>query len=125
MASKGALCGVGCALVLMALGVSGCANAYDAPLRPPSGFIYTSTTLPLDLEAKSRDLAGMTKLSSESFYLLWPYPSIDVAWGDDAALGKAARDQQFGPLHYAEVEVTTVIGLFGRYTVTIYGPSAH
>lgn len=110
--------------MLMALGVTGCANCYDAPLRPASGGIYTSYTLPLDIECASRNLAGMEKIQSESFYLFWPYPCFDVAWGDQASLGKAARDQKFGPLHYAEVEVTTVLSLFGRYTVNIYGPKA-
>lgn len=123
MASKLPLCGG----VLLALLLAGCANTYTAPLKPPSGAFVTTQTLPLTVEAppEGLTLAGLRKVSAESGYLFWPYPTFDLAWGDPRALGKAARAARLTSVTYAEAEVLTVLSLFGRYTVNVYGPPAN
>lgn len=121
MASKRIFC---CGGLLVALLVSGCANTYTAPLRPPSGALFTSQTIPITIDAppEGLNLSGCHKVSSESFYLFWPYPIFDLAWGNPRALGAAAHSDRFASATYAEAEVFTIFGLFGHYTVNVYGP---
>lgn len=120
MASKLAFC---CGGLLTALLCTGCANTYRAPLKPPCGAFLTTQTFPitLDFPAEGIPVAGLRKVSSESGYFFWPYPLFDLAWGDPRALGKAAHSGRLGRVAYAEAEVLTVFGFFGRYAVNVYG----
>lgn len=114
MAIKRALLALG--IVTLAWCATGCANCYRAPLKPAPGAFVTMQTIPLTTEFGPTPIAGLNKVSSETFYLWWPYPIMDFGWGDDAkALGKLASAPA-----YAEVDILTIFGLFGRYTVNIY-----
>lgn len=107
----------------MALVAAGCANSYVAPLKPPAGAFVSTQTVPLTIEMPPNGLSfeGLSKISTESYYFLWPYPTFDMAWGDAFALGKAGHSGRLSSIAYAEVEVLTVFNLFGRYTVNVYG----
>lgn len=110
------------AMALCGLCVAGCANLYQAPLKPPSGALVTSVTIPLTTNFSSTPVSSMQCVESTSYYLFWPYPIIDLAWQDGrSAHAKLARQQVSRPL-YAEVDILTVFGLFGRYTVNVYAP---
>lgn len=120
MASKVAFCG---GALLLALFFAGCANTYTAPFKPPSGAFLTTQTLPLTIETPPGGLSmgALRKVPVESGYLFWPYPTFDLAWGDLRALGKTVYSDRLASVSYAEVEVVTVLSLFGCYTVNVYG----
>ncbi len=110
-------CLVALAVAAAAVCLSGCANLYRAPLKPAPGGLVTSQTIPLTLNFEPTRAATFDKTASETFYLFWPYPIMDFAWGD--------REKALGLLDgrtpaYAELEVFTLFGLFGRYTVNFY-----
>lgn len=110
---------LGLALGALTLGSVGCANLYRAPFKPAPGAFITTQTIPLTTDFSVPCPVGMKKETSETFYLWWPYPIMDFSWGEeDLALGKLAR--KGAKPRYAELEVFTVLGLFGRYTVNIY-----
>lgn len=123
MASKLAFCG---GALFLAVCLAGCANTYTVPLKPPSGSLLTTQTLPLtvDMPPEGLPVGGLRKITVESGYLFWPYPAFDLAWGDLRALGKTVRSERLMSVSYAEVEVLTVLSLFGRYTVNVYGTPA-
>lgn len=104
----------------------GCANNYRVPLRPPDGILLTSRTVPLTLDFPEGGLpvADVTKVTVDSGYLLWPYPMVELAWGDLQALGSLPRGGALKRVVYADAEIFTVLGLVGRYTVNLYGPAA-
>ena len=110
---------LGAILGTLTLGGGGCANLYRAPFKPATGALITTQTIPLTTDFPVPCVAEMEKETSETFYLWWPYPIMDFSWGDEAlALGKLACEN--AKPRYAELEVFTVFGLFGRYTVNIY-----
>lgn len=102
----------------------GCANCYKAPFQPSSGFLITKQIHPLTIPDAPLTLTGLKKETSESFYFCWPYPmQLDFAFGEPIALGKVTHPykSKLDSVEYAELEVHTVIGLFGRYRVHMYG----
>ena len=118
MVSKIFVWGIVLSMFLM-LG-AGCANTFDAPLRPAPGLFFTSYTIPLTTEFDGQQVSGLIKTETETAYLFWPYPSFDVAWDN-------GRDRYFqasrqSSIQYADLEVFTVFGIFGRYRVNYYGP---
>ncbi len=110
------------ALALCGLCAAGCANLYQAPLKPPSGAFVTAVTIPLTTDFKSTPVSAMRCVSSESFYLFWPYPIMDFSWQDGRSAHARLMRQRAGEPVYAEADILTVLGLFGRYTVNVYTP---
>ncbi len=113
-------------LVALALSCVGCAaNQFHAALKPPAGILLTSYTVPLSIPTESITTKGLKKSTVKSSYFCWPYPSIDLAWSDsDKVLGELAIQGRISKVEYADLEVFTCLGIFGTYTVNVYGPSA-
>jgi len=103
--------------------LSGCANAYDAPFKPPAGAIVTQVAHPLTAEDFGSGIVcdGLAKQSHTTFFFLWPYPNISLAWNEKETQLLSEWCTKVKTVSYADVEVFTVFGLFGRYTVNLYG----
>ncbi len=106
------LCMLSCVLF------TGCANFFDAPLKPSTGWFLTSYTVPLTLDVKACDPTAFPIAENENFYFFWPQPRIDIAW-NNKCLSPKQIDQGM-PLRYAELEVLTIFCCFGRYRVKYY-----
>lgn len=82
----------------------------------PRGFLFTKSTMPLD-----SDLSHTRKGSCHDrgnvkhlhFY-------VDVMWSSNA-IGDIARQNGFETVYFADLETLSVLGIFKRYTVHIYG----
>ncbi len=118
MATNPWRCLVALAVAALAACLTGCANLYRAPLKPAPGGLVTVQTIPLTLDfGPVVGASGLHKTASETFYLFWPYPIMDFSWGEkEKALGLLGGRTP----NYAELEVFTLFGLFGRYTVNFY-----
>ncbi len=113
-----------CALALLTL-CSGCANNFKAPLKPATGILATSYTIPLTLPSETIQVKNLKKVSETASYFFWPYPTFDVAWTEhNQVLGRIASRGSLSTCEYADVEVVTFFGLFGSYTVNVYGVPA-
>ncbi len=117
--------GVYIGLTALVLTCTGCANYFDSPFRPPSGGFLTAYTIPLTIPSETILVKDLKKSSVKSTYFCWPYPTVDVAWSDyNRALGEIAAQGSISKLEYADLEVFTCLGVFGTYTVNVYGPAA-
>lgn len=101
---------------------SGCANNFSTPLKPAPGIFLTSYTIPLTTEFEGQQVSGLSKTETETAYLFWPYPTFDLSW--DNGRDRAFQASRQSCVQYADLEVFTVFGIFGRYRVNYYGPQS-
>lgn len=121
MVSKAHLFGVVLAVAMMAF-ASGCANCYKTSFKPSSGWFLTCYTLPLKTDCHGQNLRDLRLESTEDYYVYLPYPGIDLAWNEDVSMhGYISHGKRVREAEYAEVEVLTVLGLFGKYSINYYG----
>lgn len=79
---------------------------------PLTGFIYTSTEAPV---AVTDNPIGSKKGEAKAVSILgW------VAIGD-ASVQKAAKEAGITKISHVDEKSTGVLGLFAKYTVTVYG----
>jgi hypothetical protein len=113
------LCGA--VLLAGALLASGCAvNTYRAPLRLPVGLLYTDVRAPLMVDFNQTPACTEQGSASSLCFQDWLLTGIAVAW-DDCSVEAAARAGGLREVAYADYELHTVLGFFGRMTVTAYG----
>lgn len=104
--------------VLMAISalamLSGCAGFVRAPVVPPQGLAFTSTTAPMDVDYDTTDLG--TKIGqSESHNVLGL-----IAWGD-ASSETAARTAGINEIRHADYEMFNLLGIYSKFTTIVYG----
>jgi hypothetical protein len=88
--------------------MSGCATSY------PVGLLYTELNLPrtiVDKDDVSYTKVGVAKATSVLGL---------VAMGD-ASQRAAIRDGKISKVKYVDYSAKNVLGLYGEYTVTVYG----
>jgi len=110
-----------CMLGLMAgtlLGLGG--GCYTAPFKPPQGVIFTQVKAPLQVNQKHARVSPYAGSSTSSFFHLW---YIDLAW-DNCSVEKAAKAGGLATVNYADYEFFSILGIYGRMTVTAYGDKA-
>ena len=90
-------------LVLLA----GCATSY------PVGSIYTKLQLPVDATGNMGDATKVGKAESMSILAL-------VAIGD-SSINTAKKNGNISKIHYVDWDVENILGIIGRYKVTVYG----
>ncbi len=79
---------------------------------PVTGFVYTGTKAPV---AVTENPKGTKKGQSSATSILgW------FAFGD-ASIQQAANDAGITKISHVDEESTNVLGLFAKYTVTVYG----
>lgn len=117
MAIKALLLPVAAAL----LALCGCANRYTAPLRPPSGGVVTDVTVPLTVDCGGVPAGNLKLLTSYSdWYLFVPYPTVDMSWQSGTPPAAFGGRPKTGEVVYAEMDVFTILSMFGKYTVRLY-----
>lgn len=99
---------------------AGCV-AFRAPFKPPQGGLFTNIKAPLqtDFHDTPAQPAGHGKVSS--FYLFVPFVNLSFAW-EDCSVAKAVENGTLAAVDYADYEMFSVLGVFGRMTVHAYGP---
>ncbi len=95
-----------CALA-MALCLSGCGM----------GLIYTHTVQPLTLDLHRTKVAS-SSAEGDIKYIRIPY--FGIAW-DSAAIGDIAKRYGLTELYSADLETLTVLYVWNRYTLHVYG----
>jgi hypothetical protein len=81
------------------------------------GLLYTHTREPLVLNHHATPAAGIEG-AKEVTHIQFPY--VGIAWGD-ASLGSIARENGLEELYYADLEYLSVLTIWRRYTVHLYG----
>ena len=101
-------------VVVVCAAVTGCAGMAWAPVIPPSGLVYTSTSAPLDIDFDKTQLG--TKVGRASTQAVLGL----VAFGD-ASTAAAARNGGLTVIHHADYSMVSILGLYSSYTTIVYG----
>ena len=107
--------------LLLAVGVSGSTGC-------AGGYLFHHTVRPLDLDLGGEAVRLARGSSDEGVvkHLGIPYSltgRINFLWSSNA-IGEIARKHGFDRVHYADLEIFNVLGIWRQYTVHIYGTKA-
>jgi hypothetical protein len=114
---KAGTCLVG--LLALALTCAGCI-AWQAPVRPPGGALYTHYRAPLTPDVAGVKVAARSGTASTMFVRDPLITGQAFAW-QDASIEAAAEEGGLTSVHYADYEILAVLGIFGEFTVTAHG----
>lgn len=104
---------------LLLLACAGC-TAWQTPVKPPVGVLYTSYRAPLTADVRSVPVSARRGTAS-TLYVREPFVTGQgFAW-EEAGIATAARQGGLTRVHYADYEMLIVLGVFGRFTVHVYG----
>ena len=82
----------------------------------PRGLLFTKSTLPLDTNlSHTRKVPHYEKGDVKHLHYY-----MDVMWSSNA-IGDIARQHGIESVHFADLETLSVLGIFKRYTVHVYG----
>ena len=105
--------------LLFFVGCSGQSIA-RTPVRPPFGFLFTQYSAPLSTENSATPTTGKVGRAS-TYYIHDPiFTGMSFAW-DSADVKKAAENGRISTVFYADYTTLNVLGVFGQFTVTVYG----
>ncbi len=112
-------------MVFLALNVAGCAafSTYRAPVRPPLGLLFISVKAPLSVNFAGNPTGPGVKRYTQTethYFRDFLLTTLDFGW-DEAAIARAAREAGINEVSYADYEIVNVLGIYGRFTVNIYG----
>jgi hypothetical protein len=101
------------------LAAAGCVS-WHAPVLPPSGLLFTNYKAPITTDFDRT--AVVTKKGSVSTQFIRDiiFTGQGIAW-DEATLQGAARAGNIQHIHYADYEVLSVLGVYAKFTTTVYG----
>ncbi len=97
--------------VLCAVVLQGCLN----------GYLYTHTVRPLTTDLGNTPVVAGPGARSTLIEIRYSY--LDVRAGNNA-IGEIARQNGITRIHYADIEVFRVLGIFTRTYVRVYGEKA-
>jgi len=109
--------------LVVALLVSGCmagqmSEPMSGSMMPETpGFIYTHTWQPLTTDM-DRTTVGAVSGEGNIKHIALNMPL--VAW-DSAAIGDIAKKQGLNELYFADLETFSILRVWNRYTVHVYG----
>ena len=92
---------------LVAAFLVGCATTY------PVGGIYTEVSLPVDVTSNTGSYSKVGKAECKSILAM-------VAIGD-ASIEAAKKNGGITEVHHVDWHVENILGIIGKYTVTVYG----
>jgi hypothetical protein len=81
-----------------------------------TGCIYTHVTVPLDANF---DRTPVVQREADGSVNTFQY-YIRVDWGD-AGIGKIGKEHGFKKVHYADLEILRILGIWTQRSVHIYG----
>ncbi len=105
------------ALATVALLSSGCAVAWQVPVDPPRGILFSQYRAPLTANFGEVPVSEKVGTASTFYVNFFGY---DFAW-DDARIEAAAREGGLSRVDYADYEVMQILGIFAQFTVRAYG----
>lgn len=82
-----------------------------------TGFVYTHSTRPLDVDMAATPVFAAR---GDGDVKRIQVNLVDVQWGE-SGLVAAARAADLETIHYADVETFSVMGVFTRRVVHVYG----
>jgi hypothetical protein len=94
--------------LLALLAASGCVR----------GYLYTHTVEPLNPNMHRTDVAAEGKTEGDVKHIA--FRGISVAWNDNA-IGDIARKNGLTVLYFADRETVSVLGIWRRETIHVYG----
>lgn len=107
--------------------VSGCAwnprfTPYKAPVVPSWGIIFTQHKAPLttNFESTPVEAPRMGQASTDYIFVPFFFAPFDIALGN-ASIAEAAKNGGITKVYYADHEFLRVLGIYARYTTTVYG----
>ena len=96
----------------------------SVPVTPPQGLLYSHYKAPLSPDAEGIALGSKTGRSSTLFLQLPAgfigLPNLSTSFGD-ASIAEAMQDGGITTLTHLDYEVTTVLAVFGEFTVIAHG----
>ena len=99
-------------LCFICTALSGC--TYFAPVMPPTGFLFSCVSAPIDTDADSTPVS--TKVGeSSAVTVLWLF-----SFGN-AGLDSAAREGNLKTIEYIDYTYLNVLGFFQQFTTRVYG----
>jgi hypothetical protein len=98
---------------ILLLVLSGCVG-YDAPVVPPTGFLYTNTQAPIDIDADQTQL-GTKRGESTSSTVLGLF-----AWGD-ASVYAAANAGGITTIRHVDYKCNNILSVYATFTTVVYG----
>ena len=84
---------------------------------PPIGGIVTQVKAPLTTDLEGIEIKEASGSTSTLFFSLYYFA---FAW-DDCSIEKAAQAGNLKSVEYADYETFSILGFFGKTTVTAYG----
>lgn len=97
--------------------LQGCVSAPEAPFVPSTGMFYTEIQAPLMTNYNNQKFIK-TYGQSTSTHVAYYFLSFAVG---EAALNKAIKDGFLKNVAYADYEWFSILGMYGKLTVTAYG----
>ena len=110
------------AALTVAMGLcAGCkSNMWQGPVKPPQGVLVTSYKFPITTKFQKTPAGGKVSTVS-TFYVRDPiFTGLDFAW-DDASIEAATEKGDLTKVYYADGELLTILGIFGKFTVRVHG----
>jgi hypothetical protein len=99
----------------------GCFNlSFGTPVQPPGGIIYTKYRAPLTTEVSNVPVVTQHGEATVGYIQDVILTGGSISW-DDAAIKEAAQRGGLTTVHYADYEVTSILGIFGTFKVIPYG----
>lgn len=89
------------------------------PVLPPTGGIFTNIKAPLTVDHTGVG-SGSKVGTASTMFIREPIFQTSYAW-QDASIKSAAASGNISKIAYADYELLTVLGLFGQFTVRVYG----
>ena len=97
------------ALLLGAFLLSGCAQVQT----PAAASLYTSAKGPVAVGESDASSSKVGKASAQSI--------LGIFATGDASIKKAAESAGISTIHHVDYESVSYLGLYGKYTVVVYG----
>lgn len=107
--------------VIATLAVGCMGSFYNAPVKPPSGILFTKVSAPLTPDANGINVrdAALRSSATETMYI-WE-PILGTSWGfGDAAIEAAVRQHSNEEIAYADLEYLNVLGIYQSLKVNVY-----
>ncbi|HNT36759.1 MAG TPA: TRL domain-containing protein [bacterium] len=107
-------------VILLLLVCQGCAVVRSAPVVPPQGVLFSRTRAPLSVDFSETPICEKKGSASTLYVHDILLTGLSFAW-DDAGIAKAAANGGLREVEYADYEMLTILGVFGRFTVHAHG----
>lgn len=105
------------AILFVIIYIQGCVSAPKAPFVPPTGAIFTDVKAPLTTEFDNQKI---TKTYGEVSSTHIAYYIFNFAIGD-TSIKNAMKEGWLNDASYVDYEWMSVLGIFGRLTINVYG----